>query len=305
MDCSILPIHSSSDLFIVSTTDFFYPLIQNPYTMGMIACANVLSDLYAVGIIHIDSILMLLAASTAMDPELRSKVTAHIVNGFCDLARSACARVTGGQSVMNPWPIIGGVAMSVVRESEIIRPENAIPGDVIVLTKPLGIQLAVNVFEWFLRDKAKFETLNGIIDENDAFRAYAVAEASMMRLNLTAAKLMHKYHAHAATDVTGFGILGHAKNLAKNQKVNVDLILDVLPLIRGMGRVNEVRNFKLMDGYAAETSGGLLICMHENDAIEFMKEIENIDGWPAWIIGRVVDGNGSAMISPDVKVIEV
>eukprot|EP00124_Ichthyophonus_hoferi_P003535 Ihof_evm6s310 gene=Ihof_evmTU6s310 len=124
----------------VTTTDFFYPLVEEPYTQGRISCANVISDMYAVGVTEIDNMLMILAASTDIPVEFRDVVTMEMIRGFNDLASEAGTKVTGGQSVLNPWPMLGGVAQSIVMEESVLTPDGAVPGDVLVLTKPLGMQ---------------------------------------------------------------------------------------------------------------------------------------------------------------------
>jgi selenide, water dikinase len=100
MDCSIIPLSRHGDLFLISTTDFFYPLVDDPYIQGQIGCANVLSDLYAMGVTECDNMLMLVAASTQMEEELRLAVTRRMIQGFNDLASTANAEVTGGQTVV-------------------------------------------------------------------------------------------------------------------------------------------------------------------------------------------------------------
>lgn len=308
MDCSIIPTRFP-DLFQISTTDFFFPLVEDPYLQGKIACANVLSDMYALGMPDCDNMLMLLGACKDMNETERDVVLTQMMKGFNDLAKEAGTRVTGGQTVINAWPLIGGVAMSVAKEEEFIRPENAVPGDVIVLTKPLGTQVAVNVNEWILYNVANWtSTASKVISEETALRAYDLAMRSMARLNRTGARLMHKYKAHAATDVTGFGYLGHANNLAFHQKAKVDFILDTLPVIKGMKAVDEALpgRFSMLKGFSAETSGGLLVCLPSMEAAEgFCREIEAIEGEPAWIVGRVVEGENTARIDDDAKVIEV
>lgn len=105
-------------------------------------------------------------------------------------------------------------------------------------------------------DPARWKTVDDLITHELTERAYLQAQASMARLNRTGAVLMHKYGAHAGTDVTGFGILGHLNNLASNQKAAVSFRLHTLPIIRGMANVDaHLRMFKLREGYSAETSG--------------------------------------------------
>jgi len=102
--------HGDGKTRLISTTDFFYPLVEDPYFQGRIACCNTLSDLYAMGITRVDHILMILGVSLMMNEEQREIVTREMMRGFNDCATEAGTLVTGGQSVMNPWPMIGGVA---------------------------------------------------------------------------------------------------------------------------------------------------------------------------------------------------
>jgi len=157
-----------------------------------------------------------------------------------------------------------------------------------VLTKPLGTQVAVNVHQWLLNE-TKWARVSDFMTRDDAERAYQMAMDSMARLNRNVAKLMHKYGAHGATDVTGFGLTGHSRNLARNQKAAVKFEIHTLPIIRHMKEVDEkCKIWSLMQGMSAETSGGILVCLPADKAEAFCKEVEEIDKYPAWIIGRVV-----------------
>jgi len=290
---------------MITTTDFFYPLIDDPYIQGKIGCANVLSDLYAMGVVECDTMLMLLAASMDMNEQDRDTVTKMMIDGFNKLASEAGTVVSGGQTVKNPWPIIGGVATSVVSAEEYILPVNAVPGDVLILTKPLGTQVAVNAYQWHCKG-APFDRIKDVITVEEVYYAISVAIDSMSRLNKTGAKLMHKYNAHAATDVTGFGLVGHAKNLAKNQKAAVNFEIHTLPIIKKMKQVDDTVNiYKLLAGLSSETSGGLLISLPEEAAHKFCEEIFSIDKREAWIIGRVVVGENDAFITANPKIIEI
>lgn len=119
LDSCVLPTRHPG-ISLVQTTDFFYPLVDDPYIQGKIACANVLSDLYAMGVSYCDNMLMLLGVSNQMTLKEREVVTPLIIKGFNDLAAEAGTTVNGGQTVLNPWYIIGGVASAVVKEEEII-----------------------------------------------------------------------------------------------------------------------------------------------------------------------------------------
>ncbi|PIO37066.1 hypothetical protein AB205_0096560 [Aquarana catesbeiana] len=230
MDSCVIPLRHRG-LSLVQTTDFFYPSVEDPYMQGRIACANVLSDLYAMGITECDNMLMLLSVSQKMTEEEREKVTPLMIKGFKDAAEEGGTSVTGGQTVVNPWIII-------------------------------------------------------------------------------AAALMHTFNAHAATDITGFGILGHAQNLAQQQQSEVSFVIHNLPIIAKMTAITKAcgNRFSLLQGTSAETSGGLLICLPREQAARFCAEIKSPkygEGHQAWIIGIVEKGNRSARIIEKPRIIEV
>jgi selenide,water dikinase len=176
-------------------------------------------------------------------------------------------------------------------------PIHAQPGDVLVLTKPLGTQVAVNLQQW--RDKQTpmwdkcQQDPNVAMTVEEARCAFATAQRSMSTLNREGAILMHKYGAHCATDVTGFGLFGHAENLASNQTAPVHFRIHTLPVIRGMAAVNKhVCDFCLTEGISAETSGGLLVALPSLEAAQgFLADLRASEQHPAdwgWVIGEVL-----------------
>lgn len=275
----------------MSTIDFFYPLVENPYLQGRIGCANVLSDIYAMGTPRVDHMLMVLAVSLDMNEIERRVITREMIRGFNDAAEEAGTKITGGQSILNPWPIIGGVANTVVNKDEFLIPNNAQEGDVIVLTKPLGTQVVVNLNEWKSENNQKYQKVIGqnIASDKDIEQMSDLAIQSMGKLNKNAATLVRKYRAGACTDVTGFGILGHLENLAEAQKLKLELKIDMLPVIKKTHIIeSEIQNFNLMKGYSAETSGGLMCMIKEKDVQGFMDDLKNEFGEKSWVIGQVI-----------------
>ncbi|KAK2086668.1 Selenide, water dikinase 2 [Saguinus oedipus] len=305
MDSRVIPLRHGG-LSLVQTTDFFYPLVEDPYMMGRTACANVLSDLYAMGITECD-MLMLLSVSQGMSEEEREKVTPLMVKGFRDAAEEGGTAVTGGQTVVNPWIIISGVATVVCQPNEFIMP-SAVVGDVLVLTKPLGTQVAVNAHQW-LDNPERWNKVKMVISREEVELAYQEAMFNMATLNRTAAGLMHTFNAHAATDITGFGILGHSQNLAKQQRNEVSFVIHNLPIIAKMAAVSKASGrFGLLRGTSAETSWGLLICLPREQAARFCSEIRSSkyeEGHQAWMVGIVKKGNRTARIIDKPRVIEV
>lgn len=287
-DCSVTKMKGNPDVHLISTTDFFYPLVEDPYLQGRVACANVISDVYAMGINRIDNILMVLAVSMEMKEEEREIVTKHMIRGFNDCATEAGTMVTGGQSVMNPWPIIGGIANVTCFENEYQKVNRGQPGDILVLTKPLGTQVSVNLNEWIIKNnESKLNVALQYIDKDAAKEAYYLSVESMAHINMNAAHLMKKYDCHGATDVTGFGLKGHAKNLVEVQKEPIDYHIHSIPVIDRMHLINQhVFNFRLTEGYSAETSGGLFIMVPADVVEPFMKELEEEYGQKSWIVGE-------------------
>jgi len=129
----------------------------------------------------------------------------------------------------------------------------------------------------------------------------------MATLSFVGAKLMRKYKAHACTDVTGFGIRGHSEALLSCQKnAKLNFKIKTLPIIKDMLKIDKIaRDFKLKEGFASETSGGLMICLDEDNAKSFIEEFEKDYQLKAYVIGEVVPGDGKCDIVPDVEIKEV
>lgn len=198
------------------------------------------------------------------------------------------------------------MASTICNPNDYIVPDNAVVGDVLVLTKPLGTQVAVNAHQW-LEQPERWNRIKLVVSEEDVRKAYHRAMESMARLNRQSSRLMHKYNAHGATDITGFGLLGHAQTLASHQKNEVSFVIHNLPVIAKMAAVAKAcgNMFQLLQGHSAETSGGLLICLPREQAAAYCKDIEKTEGHQAWIIGIVEKGNRTARIIDKPRVIEV
>jgi len=305
LDCSIRQIRNKN-LYSIATTDFFFPLVNHPYWQGWIGAANTLSDLYAQGVADCDYMLMLLAISREMPVHVQKTCTSLILQGFTDCCKAAGTPVTGGQTVLNPWPIVGGVATSIVSNDEFVRPDGCRVGDVLVLTKPLGTQVAVNVHEWRYKDKEKWSQVLALISVDQVDTLVHTALCSMARLNRNAARGMLLCHAHGATDVTGFGLQGHAQNLCDHAVDEIGMEIDTLPCLANSMEINDhVLDFGLRRGTSAETSGGLLVSITQEDAEAYIAKLAEVDN-QAWIIGRVVaDSERKAVLCSDLQVLEV
>lgn len=152
---------------------------------------------------------------------------------------------------------------------------------------------------------AKYEKLSPFLTDQQIEEAFRIAVQSMATLNLTASRLMKKHHAHGATDVTGFGMLGHTNYLAQVQKEALSIEIHTLPFIAGVTQMEgHARHFNLLEGYSAETSGGLLIGFKEQDAKAFMQELAEM-GQDSWLVGQVIPGDRTGRMAQKVQRVEV
>lgn len=276
------------------------------YFLGEIAFANVVSDVYACGVVEVDELKIILSIPTELEDDEQQIIIKGIVNGFRKSAEMIQCKLTIESIGINPWCIIGGIATSVCTKDEIIFPTKAQPGDTIVLTKPLGVQLATNAPIWMEEDSENWKKISEHLSREDVLECYAKAVKSMTMLNKLGAQLMHKYEAHAATDVTGFGLVGHAENLLQFQEEKLDFVITSLPVIKHVKKIAEVlnRHQKLYNGRMVETSGGLLVVLPAANAQKFCDDFEETSGSGCWIVGHVVSGTGK-VITDSPEIVEV
>lgn len=149
---------------------------------------------------------------------------------------------------------------------------------------------------------------DGGVTEEEIIATYLRSIKSMAFLNKIAAELMHKHKAHCSTDVTGFGLIGHAKNLLEFQTDSLSFHIHTLPIIKGVHRFATVleRTEKLMTGKAVETSGGLLVCLPSMEAAEeYCRDYKELTKTECWIVGHVTEGSREVFIEESIKVIDV
>uniref|UniRef100_A0A0N5A642 Selenide, water dikinase n=1 Tax=Parastrongyloides trichosuri TaxID=131310 RepID=A0A0N5A642_PARTI len=312
LDCSVTPL-KYKDMFLCETTDFFYPLIDDPYLMGRVTIANVLSDLFAMGVTECDNVMMLLGVYKDFEDKERDIIVREFMKGFKDGADICDTKIRGGQTVKCPWLLLGGIASSVVMKNDFLDVKKASPGDVLVLTKPIGGQIAVNAYEWSKINTERIDKLNIPNIGDKIIESYKQVCEQMCRLNRNVSILAKKYEANACTDVTGFGILGHADNLARSQRNKVKFVLTNIPTISNVIEISKSmeggNGFNLFSGTAAETSGGLLLALKPDKVDNYLREVQEVDGFPAWVVGEVVNQNDKdinyAVIADDCKFFEV
>jgi selenide,water dikinase len=279
----------SEDLALVQTVDFFTPIVDDPYSFGAIAAANALSDVYAMGGRPLTalSILAWPGFENLEDLEMILK------GGAEKIAEAGCSLV-GGHSVTDPELKFGFAITGTVHPDKIWTNSGAQPGDVLILTKKLGTGVISTALK---RGIAQDPHVDGAIE-------------SMLTLNKTAAEALDGLEIHSVTDVTGFGLLGHSREMAMGSRVTLDIHSKHLQFLDGAidyarrgalsGGLSNNRDFvsHCVSGscelddllYDPQTSGGLLISLPENSAREFLTRYPS-----AYRIGGVLDREGSPL----------
>jgi len=202
----------ADDLALVQTVDFFPPIVDDPYVFGAIAAANALSDVYAMGGRPI------LALAIAGFPEdLPAATISAILQGGADKVAEAGAVVAGGHTLIDQEPKYGLCVTGLIHPDQVTAKARAQPGDLLLLTKPLGTGVITTAHK---RGLVAEQHLQAAID-------------SMVKLNRRAAELASSVGLRSATDITGYGLLGHADELARNSGVALQIVLEQVPLLPG------------------------------------------------------------------------
>jgi selenide,water dikinase len=281
------------------TVDFFAPLVDDPYDYGAIAAANAMSDVYAMGG------EVLLALNIAAFPEdMASEIVAKILQGGADKVAEAGGIVAGGHTVIDAEPKFGLSVLGLVHPEHVFTKAGAFPGDLLYLTKALGTGIVTTAA---MEDHASPEHM-------------AAAVASMKALNRHPSHIVRQSSARALTDVTGYGLLGHAYEVAAASRVGIRIEASQVPVLPGalgyaergiltggaernrgfladkvriIGRIPEPLQHVLFD---PQTSGGLLFALPPNGARDLEAEFAAA-GLPLWRVGEIVEGRGVEVLA--------
>lgn len=277
---------------LVQTVDVFTPSVDDPYTFGQVAAANSVSDIYAMG----GTPLTALSVIGFPARKVPDNVMYEILCGGIDKMKEAGVAIIGGHSIDDSEIKAGFAVTGLIDKNRVVTNAGARPGDVLILTKPLGTGIIAFAAQ---------------IGRADA-ESVKAATYSMTLLNKKAAELMVKFGAHACTDVTGFGLAGHLAEMALSSGVDVEVIWDNVPLLPGVlecagagilpGAIERNKEScgerirpadsipqEMIDiNYDAQTSGGLLIAIAETNADDFLRALHKEKISDAAVIGRVL-----------------
>ncbi|MEK6690687.1 MAG: selenide, water dikinase SelD [Nitrospirota bacterium] len=284
------------DTALVETVDVITPVVDDPFTFGAISATNSLSDIYAMGGRPLTAMAILGFPSCDYGPE----VIKEILNGAVNKLREAGVSLMGGHSIEDQELKFGLSVTGVIKKERILRIQGAIPGDILILTKPLGIGILTTALK------------GRKLEDNELKKVIEL----MLTLNDRASKSALDANTHAMTDITGFGLLGHAYNMVKDSDIDFHLSFDSIPILprvmdmvdSGMVPEGAYNNLKFLkekvsfpDRFSEEnqlilfdpqTSGGLLIAMPQESLRIFEKESISSS-----VIGKVEKGKGRIRVS--------
>ena len=266
------------DLAIVNTVDFFTPIVDDPYVFGQIAATNALSDIYAMGAEPRTAMNIVCFPKGKMD----IRVLGEVLKGGAEKVQEAGAVVVGGHSIIDEEIKYGMAITGVIHPDKVIRNVGVQEGDALILTKPLGTGIISTALK---KGKASKESVQASV-------------ASMITLNDTASKIMRNYPVHACSDITGYGLLGHALEMASGSSVTLILESAKLPILHRAPRLAEkgyltggckrnrdylqdkitvdksIREGLVEVAFDPQTSGGLLIAVAQKYAAKLVDELQ-------------------------------
>ncbi|MFC4776894.1 selenide, water dikinase SelD [Paenibacillus sp. GCM10023252] len=240
----------TDDLAIVQTVDFFTPIVDDPYSFGQVAAANAISDIYAMG----GKPLTVLNIVAFPIHTLDKQVLTDILRGAADKVAEAGATLVGGHSIDDKEPKFGLAVTGLVHPDKVRTNAGAKAGDKLILTKPIGVGILTTSIK---KDKLSAEEVGAVTKV-------------MATLNKTAAEIMEPYNVHACTDVTGFGLLGHASEMAKGSGVGIRISKSQVPVLP---RVRELAEEGFVPGGTKNNYA------HLEGSMTFDQELDQLDQW--------------------------
>lgn len=280
---------------LVQTVDFFTPVLDDPYQFGAVAASNALSDIYAMGAVPAFALNIVAFPS--------GRLPLYVLKRILDGARSVCdeagIHILGGHTIEDTEPKFGMVVSGLIHPDKVIRNSTALEGHDLILTKPIGTGILSSALKQGMLDKETEQILF----------------SNMRSLNKMASELMKEYKVSACTDITGFGLTGHLKEMVESSSTGAEIYASEVPLLPGSynlcakgiipgGTLNNMKFVQHKVDFAshlsknmrillsdAQTSGGLLIAIDPSDSKKYIKKFNSIEGNHSCVIGKIINQN--------------
>ncbi len=280
-DSAIIPV-PNTNLVMAKNIDIFTPIIDEPEIMGEIAAANVTNDVFALNVPEISGMLVFLGLKKNMPMYIAEGILKGIKNFMENKLNS---KVLGGHTIYSEWPLIGGEASGFVEKDKIIKKNYVEEGDKIILTKPIGNQSIMAAY--------RLQKNNPDLLENYSTKEIDKSIDIAIKLMITplqdVVKTIHTYNdisfIHSMTDVSGFGLAGHLREMLQNSRFSA--IIEKIPSIRLTGELAYDFGYKYDECEMPETAGGMLLSVDHEYAEEFSERLNNNFGVKNWIVGTI------------------
>jgi selenide,water dikinase len=298
-DAAVLPIQQT-DLVMVKNIDIMTPIVDEPSIMGEIAACNVTNDIFALNVPKITGMLVFLGIPANMP----LKVTEGILSGIkYFMEKKVNSKIVGGHTIYSGWPLIGGEASGIIHKDAVITKSGVKKGDKLLLTKPIGIQAIMASYR-LLKD---FPDMLEQYSQQELKISIKLAIKLMTTPNQDVVKTIHSYEdfsfVHAMTDVTGFGLAGHLKEMLQHS--NLSALITATPSIPLSKTLSEELGYSFDDCTCHETAGGMLISVDPTRIEEFSYNLIQ-NGVKNWIIGEIEKFKPEVVrVSDNIQNIEV
>ncbi|MFW9901972.1 MAG: selenide, water dikinase SelD [Candidatus Thorarchaeota archaeon] len=300
-DSALIPV-PNTNLLMAKNIDIFTPIIDEPEIMGEIAAANVTNDVFALNVPEISGMLVFLGLKKNMP----MYIAEGILNGIKNFMENKInSKILGGHTIYSEWPLIGGEASGFVEKDKIIKKNHVKEGDKLILTKPIGNQAIMAAYRFQRKNPDLLE--NYSINEID--ESIDLAVKLMITPLQDVVKTIHSYNdisfIHSMTDVSGFGLAGHLREMLQNSHLSA--IIETIPSIRLTSDLASEFGYKYDECEMPETAGGMLLAVDHEYVEEFSQRLNSEYGLKNWIIGKIDNINKPkyVRVSENVEHIEI
>ncbi len=297
-DCSIIDIDLDKKIKLISNIDIFTAIHDDPYIMGKIAACNVTNDLFALNAFNVSNFSAFIGVPTDIPKDFPVK----IINGMRDFLKDIETDVHGGHTIYNPWPLFGGSASAIIKNSEIIKKRGIKRSDRLILTKPLGIQPIMAAYRVINSDIS-------LLDEyhlDDIKKSIDIGVKCMTTSNRNVVKVIHEGNffssIHAMTDITGFGFAGHLREMLEDSNLGADI--SKIPIIPITDSLAEYFGYHLREGFSPEIAGPMLMAVESSKFDDFTRAMDDKDVW--WFeVGKISNNHQSIKFQNENPLLEV
>jgi selenide,water dikinase len=299
-DAAVIPI-KGTDSVLVKNLDIFTPIVDEPEIQGEIAACNVTNDLFAMNVLDINGGMLVFLAITTTTPDYISEGILRGIKHFME--KKVDSEVAGGHTIYCDWPLIGGEASGIVHKDTIIRKSGVKKGDKLILTKPIGLQAVMAAYR-ILKDMP--ELLDNY-SRTELQNSIDIAIKIMTTPNQDVVKTIHSFKdfsfVHAMSDVTGFGLAGHAKEMLQHSSLSG--IITKTPSVKLSKELSDELGYAFNECVAHETAGGMLMAIASEKVEEFSNALSS-NNISNWIIGEIDDKTpGEIRISKEIENLEI